>query len=62
MGKDIEQKTVPGYLVIWEKVGETTYRYRIPGLGWLIKHEDKLVTNSVGISICFIPDPTGTWI
>jgi hypothetical protein len=68
--KDIEQKSEPNHLVEWKQVGENTYRYRIPEVGWLVK---LMVRNfkatefggSVSFtegSICFVPDPEGSWI
>jgi hypothetical protein len=71
MTKEIEQKSKPENLIEWTKVGENTYRYRIPAIGWLVKSKvrdfDKAnefggrITLTDG-SICFVPDPDGNWL
>jgi hypothetical protein len=70
MSKEIEQKSKPENLVEWKRIGENTYRYRIPDVGWLVKlivrnfkanEFGGSVTSTEG-SLCFIPDPEGKWI
>jgi len=55
----------------WESIGDSVYRYRLHGLGWLVLiredvwHNEAFNGYHVGMdfrkSITFVPDPNGEW-
>ena len=57
-------------MINWEQIDNYTKRTRIPGIGWLVVHQEDVLTEfhksrergyEWRPAMCFVPDPSRSW-